>query len=111
MDKFIVCFRSAEEALPQSWKLEPLPKSSPKRPVGRPSKRKLDDENSQDSQERVSKKVCVDSDIRKEEMSMNSDCESVVPRIRGQYNSFTSSQRSEVVEFSKLHGVRATARH
>ena len=34
MDKFVKRYVTSEEALPRAWKLCPLPKSSPKRPVG-----------------------------------------------------------------------------
>ena len=43
MDKFVQHFKTAEEAVPLVWKTSPLPKSKPKRPVGRPPKRKLSD--------------------------------------------------------------------
>lgn len=43
MDKFVKRFATADEAIPSSWKLSPLPKSTPKRPVGRPRKRPAED--------------------------------------------------------------------
>ena len=39
MDKFVRRYANAEDALPTSWKTSPLPRSTPKRPVGRPKKR------------------------------------------------------------------------
>ena len=55
MDKFVVRFKSSEEALPQSWKTAPLPRSKPKRPVGRPRKRPLDSAEDNSSS---AKRVC-----------------------------------------------------
>ena len=38
-------YKTAEEAIPSVWKTSPLPKSKPKRPVGRPKKRRLSGES------------------------------------------------------------------
>ena len=61
MDKFVVRYKTAEEAIPTAWKTSPLPKSKPKRPVGRPKKRKLSGDSSNDSAKRVcSEPICID---------------------------------------------------
>ena len=43
MDKFVVKFRSATEAIPKAWVDAPLPQKQVKRPVGRPRKRARDE--------------------------------------------------------------------
>ena len=42
MDKFVVRYKTSDEALPLAWKTLPLPKSTPKKPIGRPEIRKLE---------------------------------------------------------------------
>ena len=53
MDKFVVRFKTSEEALPLAWKTSPLPKSKPKRPAGRPRERKLESEDANSSAKRL----------------------------------------------------------
>ena len=46
-------FETSYDALPLAWKTSPLPRSKPKRPVGRPRKRQLDSEDINSSAKRV----------------------------------------------------------
>lgn len=157
MDKFVVRYKTSDEALPLSWKTSPLPKSKPKRPVGRPRKRPLESEDNSSAKRVCSEidlsnsatvHVCTDSDIlnsatenvsgdtietvtvsqpassrtdtstnhidasvsKQAETESNTDsCAS--SNIRGHYKHFTLKQKLEVVEFSKIHGIRAAAKH
>lgn len=65
-------YKTSDEALPLSWKTSPLPKSKPKRPVGRPRKRPLESEDNSSAKRFCSEseisnsateRVCTDSDI------------------------------------------------
>ena len=170
MDKFVVRYKTSDEALPLVWKTSPLPKSKPKRPVGRPHKGKLECEDANFSAKRlctenlsqnsndvdsltdmcsenqphdsVTQSVCLENqspvtnendanipEIRStdtceksENQSQNSSASSensandhlsgaAVSSFRGNYKHFTIKQKLEVLEFSKLYGVRAAARH
>lgn len=72
MDKFVKRYDTSEESLPRAWKLCPLPKSSPKRPVGRPPKRKLD--IPADDSSNSAKRVCVVS-------NSNAECDVVINSV------------------------------
>lgn len=104
MDKFLIKFKSSEDALPQAWKDNPIPKAAPKRPVGRP-KRKHDESASSSSsskRQKLSKAVeFPDQDVLES---------SSTPTKRGQYKTFSAKQKKEVATFAQLHGVRVAAR-
>ena len=101
MDKFIVKFKSSEDALPQAWKDNPIPKAPPKRPVGRP-KRKHDESASSSSS---SKRQKLSEEVEfpdKDELESSS-----TPTKHGQYKTFRAMQEKEVATFAQLHGVKS----
>ena len=154
----MVRYNSSEEALPL-WKTSSLPRSAPKRPVGRPRKRKLDSLDVNESSKCLcsdnqpdtvntgindtevesasvmplnvdhnvsAKNVCpVESDTNinsaSEQVEIQRDSSSdQIPsdnlhlsasNFRGNYKHFSVKQKMEVVEFSKLHGIRTAAKH
>jgi len=144
MDKFVRRYANAEDALPTSWKTSPLPRSTPKRPVGRPKKRsapvdtpdvsarkRLAFASSCDGSTSVTQDLCDMRDTRCDmtgsEDVTSSDvsacCEGttsdvtcvesglpVPSKIRGHYKSYTLQEKADIVEYGKLHGLRAAAR-
>ncbi|MEW8548669.1 MAG: hypothetical protein AB2693_34645 [Candidatus Thiodiazotropha sp.] len=100
MDKFVIRFDTSEEAIPQSWKDNPVPRSTPKRPVGRP-KKKTEDENVPSP-----KRQKLDKDLR----CQDSPDPLAKGDIRGHYKSFSLKEKMEVVEYARLHGQRVAAR-
>jgi len=106
MDKFVVRYSSSEEALPRTWKENALRKASPKRPIGRPKKRAREEECDVKENEPAAKRHEIgDPDQERGDAYKNYDVR------RGHYERVTLKQKEEVVNFSKLHGIRVTARH
>ena len=95
MDSFVVKVNSVEETIPREWKENPIPRSpvTPKRPVGRPKKRKND-------------KAAEEAVLIMEEESTNNRQS---PK-RGKYTVYTTKQKQEILEEADLCGLRATAR-
>ena len=103
MDKFIVKFKSSEDALPQAWKDNPIPKAPPKRPFGWP-KRKHDESASSSSsskRQKLSEEVEFPDKDKIESSSMPTKC--------GQYKRFSAKQKNEVATFTQLHGASNAA--
>lgn len=100
MDKFVIRFDTCEEAIPQAWKENPIPPSTPKRPVSRPKKKTEDEHVPSPKRQKLDKDMrCPDSPdpLAKGEK-------------RGHYKSFSMKEKLEVLDFAKLHGQRAAAR-
>lgn len=126
MDKFVVRYATSDEAIPAVWKTSPLPKSTPKRPVGRPRKRKVTEEDSPSVQviaddtvqkvlNHVVDKVCASVDKQSGDCSRpeaKKQPEMIVAAAvsRGQYKSFTAAQKIQVVDYARMHGVRVASR-
>jgi len=147
MDKFVRRYANAEDALPTSWKTSPLPRSTPKRPVGRPKKRpapapvdtpdvsvrkRLAFASSCDGITSVTQDLCDMRDTRCD-MTGSDDVTSsdvsasccevttsdvtcaepglpVPSKIRGHYKTYTLQEKADIIEYGKLHGLRAVAR-
>lgn len=105
MDKFIIRYATSEEALPSSMRDSPLPKSSPKRPVGRPQKRpRIIDSDDASKNEQTTKKAALDDERDYLEP------ESAPPGfVRGHYKHYTLKQKHDIVKNAKLIGIRPTA--
>lgn len=97
LDSFFVKVNSVEETIQKEWKENPIPKASdtPKRPVGRPRKRK----NDEDIEEIA---IIRDDDAITESAG-------ATPK-RGKYARYTPNQKREILEEVELCGLRATAR-
>ena len=59
MDKFVVKFRSATEAIPKAWVDATLPQKQVKCPVGRPRKRAREECDVDSDQQGTASKTCL----------------------------------------------------